>query len=148
MEQDDLKPIPQPVGKFIIEQTDINPCVGMDGSWYHYKDVVTLMRRYKEAELAAMQSKYGFCNTGLERIKAYIISCLKHSIGPDHNTILKLINEALSAGEGEKGAMFSADQVQAMLIEFALAYHKSQNKDIANDAAEYLYDKLNQKEDK
>jgi hypothetical protein len=61
--------------------------------------------------------------------------------------VLNLANKALSAGGGEKETMFTSDQVQAMLIEFALAYHKSPNKDIANDAAEYVYDKINQKED-
>jgi len=38
---------------------------------------------------------------------------------------------------------FTKEQVYEMLIDFALAYHKSNNKDIANDAAEYLHDKLN-----
>jgi hypothetical protein len=32
MEQNDLKPIPDPVGKFIIDQSDIEPCVALDGS--------------------------------------------------------------------------------------------------------------------
>lgn len=55
------------------------------------------------------------------------------------------INEALN-GEGEKEKTFTVDQVDAMLMEFALMYHKNPHKDIANDAAEYLSDKL--KEDK
>jgi hypothetical protein len=64
-------------------------------------------------------------------------------------TCKKVANEAL-AGEGEDSGrparMFSFDEVDAMLMEFAVMYHKSPCKDIANDAAEYLSDKL--KEDK
>jgi hypothetical protein len=41
----------------------------------------------------------------------------------------------------ENGKTFTVDEVDAMLIEFALMYHKNPGKDIANDAAEYLSDK-------
>lgn len=37
---------------------------------------------------------------------------------------------------------FNVDEVQSMLVDFALAYHKSTNKDIANNAAEYIHDML------
>jgi hypothetical protein len=49
--------------------------------------------------------------------------------------------KALS-GEEEKGKLFTVDEVTGMLVQFALAYHLSTNKDIANDAAEYLNDKI------
>lgn len=64
-----------------------------------------------------------------------------------HDVTDVLRNEAL-AGDGEKEKVFTFDQVQAMLIEFAIAYYNAPNKDIANDAAEYMYDNLNQKEGK
>lgn len=41
--------------------------------------------------------------------------------------------------------IFSNEEVYNMLIEFALNYNKSTNKDIANDASEFLTDKIKAK---
>jgi len=41
--------------------------------------------------------------------------------------------------------IFTNEEVFNMLIEFALAYYKQSIKDIANDASEYLVDKLKEK---
>lgn len=40
--------IPKPIGSFILEQTDITPIMGVNGAYYYYGDVCTLLSRYKE----------------------------------------------------------------------------------------------------
>lgn len=46
--------------------------------------------------------------------------------------------------ESAAGIQIDREWVNNALVEFALAYNRSNNKDIANDAAEYLNDKLNE----
>jgi hypothetical protein len=103
-----------------------------------------------EGSIADLQAK-------CERYEKALNEIMDKSIDPDNDdapaATLYGINLAATealAGDGEKEVekTFSTDQVQSMLIEFALAYYKAPNKDIANDAAEYLYGNLNQKEDK
>lgn len=44
----DLIELPEPVGKFILDQKDLSPAPGRDGSYWHYNDVITLLTRYLE----------------------------------------------------------------------------------------------------
>lgn len=100
-----------------------------------------------EGSIADLQAKCERYEKALKEIKQ-----LEHNADETMAALVMvsdIVSEAL-AGDGEKEVekTFSTDQVQSMLIEFALAYYKAPNKDIANDAAEYLYGNLNQKEDK
>jgi len=42
--------IPKPMGDFILAQKDIEPTLTVNGAWYHYKDVVTMLHRFKESQ--------------------------------------------------------------------------------------------------
>lgn len=55
---------------------------------------------------------------------------------------LDRMNFNYTTNEGEE-RKFSLEEALGMLMEFAVLYHKSERKDIANDAAEYLTDKFN-----
>lgn len=67
-----------------------------------------------------------------------------HEIHYDENEGFRdaYLQGAISANEGEE-RKFSLKEALGMLMEFAVLYHKSERKDIANDAAEYLTDKFN-----
>ena len=43
-----LQPIPEPVGAFIMAQPGLTPLVTANGYYWHYKDVITLLTRYRE----------------------------------------------------------------------------------------------------
>lgn len=45
----EVKTIERPIGDFIIDQTDIHPFSFHDGSYYHYKDVCTMLNRFKKS---------------------------------------------------------------------------------------------------
>lgn len=49
----EVKEIPEPVGKFILDQKDLSPTPGRDGRYWHYKDVVTLLTRYLDYKAAS-----------------------------------------------------------------------------------------------
>lgn len=40
--------VPESVGAFIMAQPGLNPLVTANGYYWHYKDVITLMTRYRE----------------------------------------------------------------------------------------------------
>ena len=40
--------IPEPIGKFVLDQKDVPFVQGSDGAYWHYKDVLTLLSRYKK----------------------------------------------------------------------------------------------------
>lgn len=88
------------------------------------KDCVDIILKY-----TALQAK-------CERYQKTLIA-----IGNGCATPQRKANEALS-GEGKKEPTFTMEQVNSMLVEFALSYNRRPNKDIANDAVEYLNDKL------
>lgn len=55
----------------------------------------------------------------------------------------EILDESATAVAGrEESVQINREWINNALVEFALAYHRSTNKDIANDAAEYLDDKL------
>jgi hypothetical protein len=74
--------------------------------------------------------------------------------GKPKNEFVEILDNALDAGKqvldelrkqnSEKGGnkQINCEWVNNALVEFALSYHQRPNKDIANDAAEYLHDKL------
>jgi hypothetical protein len=103
-------------------------CVRYEAALKDIVDPIAYLRKQAEKEGAILDGYY-----------AVILS-------KDESFLKGIAVKALSAGEGGKEPLFTSEQVQAMLIEFALAYQKSLNKDIANDAAEYLYDKLGEVE--
>lgn len=43
----DMKEI-VPIGGFILAQKDIEPVMGTDGSYYHYRQVCTLVKRMRD----------------------------------------------------------------------------------------------------
>ena len=45
---DNLEEIPEPIGKFILKQTDIEPVYTDNGAYFHYSDVCTLLNRLKK----------------------------------------------------------------------------------------------------
>lgn len=58
-------------------------------------------KRQLNNRLAALQAKCERYEQGLKDLKAYSIHCLKHLASPDHEVIIKHVDEALS-GEVEK----------------------------------------------
>jgi len=47
-DEDNTVPIPTPVGKFIMDQTDLDFVESTNGYYYHYSDVCTLLNRYRK----------------------------------------------------------------------------------------------------
>lgn len=42
----ELLPMPEPVGQFILDQPGLKPMVTSNGYYWHYQDVITLMKEY------------------------------------------------------------------------------------------------------
>ena len=40
--------IPEPIGKFILDQEDVIPVMTNNGAYYHYADVCKMLNRIKE----------------------------------------------------------------------------------------------------
>jgi hypothetical protein len=58
---------------------------------------------------------------------------------PESRDDLMLLDES---GQSKQRDKIDRDWITGALVQFALLYHQSKNKDVANDAAEYLNDKL------
>jgi hypothetical protein len=54
----ELKEIPEPIGNFILDQKDIKYIKGNDGAYWHYKDVITLLSRYKAISIEKLSKEY------------------------------------------------------------------------------------------
>lgn len=48
MKSEKFKKLKKPVGQFIIDQKDIKGMPTNNGTYYHYSDVCTLLKRFKK----------------------------------------------------------------------------------------------------
>lgn len=64
-----LQDIPRPIGSFILDQTDLPGVKGNDGTYWHYKDVCTMLDRAIKQDM----SKYRYAASqplySLEQVK-------------------------------------------------------------------------------
>jgi hypothetical protein len=75
-----------------------------------------------------------------ETIEDIILSAGKHNQEQCTEIADAILREAGQSKEGNK--QIDRDWITGALVQFALLYHLSENKDISNDACEYLNDKL------
>lgn len=58
MSESELTEIGPPVGQFIIDQKDIQALEMADGHYYHYTEVISLMKRYADKKTSDEIDRY------------------------------------------------------------------------------------------